>query len=138
MAPINNNELPTAVAPNQAPCIIPWYLGGATFDTNEIPRGLINSSAMVSIRYVPISKNGVMRCASGKPPISVIAALDGNPMEKKVITKYPNAAIPIPMAIFFWVEGSFPLERKSPKKAIITGVRNTTKNGLMDWNISAP
>ena len=50
IAPINSNWLPKAVAPNQHPCIIPWYWGGATFDTKDIPSGLINNSAIVRIK----------------------------------------------------------------------------------------
>lgn len=49
-APINNSWLPKAVAPNHPPCISPWYLGGATLDTNEMPRGEIYNSATVSIK----------------------------------------------------------------------------------------
>ena len=81
---------------------------------------------------MPIKRKGVTLCASGKPPIAVISALAGSPIEHIVMTRYPNAAIPMPIAIFFCVVGSLPLERKAPKTAMITGVRNTTKNGLID------
>ncbi len=42
--------LPIAVAANQPPIIEPLYFGGATFDTNEIPIGLKNNSAIVNIK----------------------------------------------------------------------------------------
>ena len=48
--PTATSILPNAVATNQQPIIIPLYLGGATFDTNEIPMGESNSSAMVSTK----------------------------------------------------------------------------------------
>ncbi len=50
MAPIKSRLLPAAVAPNHAPCMIPWYLGGATFETKEMPRGLMKSSATVRMK----------------------------------------------------------------------------------------
>ena len=43
-------KLPIAVATNQPPIIIPAYLGGATFDTKEMPIGESNSSAKVNIK----------------------------------------------------------------------------------------
>ena len=49
-AGILTNKLPIAVETNQPPIIIPAYLGGATFDTNEIPIGESNSSANVRIK----------------------------------------------------------------------------------------
>ena len=48
--PTTTSWLPTAVATNQPPIIIPLYLGGATFDTNEMPIGDSNSSPKVSTR----------------------------------------------------------------------------------------
>jgi len=48
--PINSNLFPTAVARSHPPCIRPWNLEGATFDTNDNPIGLRNSSATVSTR----------------------------------------------------------------------------------------
>ena len=39
-----------AVAANQQPIIIPLYLGGATFETKEIPIGESRSSAKVRVR----------------------------------------------------------------------------------------
>ena len=59
MAPINSNWFPIAVAASQPPCMVPLYCGGATFDTNEIPIGLRKSSAIVRIKYVPMSRYGV-------------------------------------------------------------------------------
>ena len=50
IAPINRSPFPSAVAPSQPPCINPWYCGGETLDTNEIPIGLINNSAIVRIK----------------------------------------------------------------------------------------
>ena len=32
-----------AVAPSHPPCLKPWYCGGATFDTNDMPSGLMYS-----------------------------------------------------------------------------------------------
>ena len=57
--PINSNELPTAVAANQAPCITPCMCGGATFETKANPNGLINNSATVRIKYSPTIIQGV-------------------------------------------------------------------------------
>ena len=54
--PTETNRFPIAVATNQHPIIMPLYLGGATFDTNEIPIGERSSSANVSTRYVEISQ----------------------------------------------------------------------------------
>ena len=48
--PIITSMLPIAVATNHPPIIIPLYLGGATFDTNEIPIGESNNSAKVNTR----------------------------------------------------------------------------------------
>jgi len=42
--------LPMDVAASQPHCIRPLYLGGDTFETNEIPIGLKNNSAMVNIK----------------------------------------------------------------------------------------
>ena len=42
--------IPLQVAPSQPPCMIPWYLGGATLDTNEMPNGDMYNSATVNIR----------------------------------------------------------------------------------------
>ena len=44
------SKLPTAVATNQPPIIIPLYLGGATFETNEMPIGDKSSSAKVRMK----------------------------------------------------------------------------------------
>ena len=49
-AGIATRKLPMAVATNQPPIIIPLYLGGATFDTNEMPIGESSNSAKVNIR----------------------------------------------------------------------------------------
>ena len=57
-AGIATRKLPMAVATNQPPIIIPAYLGGATFVTNEIPMGERRSSANVSTRYVEINQLG--------------------------------------------------------------------------------
>ena len=54
--PTATNMLPIAVATNQPPIIKPLSLGGATFDTNEIPMGESNNSANVSTRYVKINQ----------------------------------------------------------------------------------
>ena len=48
--PTTTSWLPIAVATNHPPIIMPLYLGGATFDTNEIPIGESNSSPKVSTR----------------------------------------------------------------------------------------
>ena len=45
--------------------------------------------------------------------------------------------MPIPIPIFFGVEGSKPRFANAEKIHMITGVRNTTMNGLIDWKISA-
>ena len=57
-AGIDTRKLPSAVATNQPPIIIPLYFGGATFVTNEIPIGESNNSANVSTRYVEINQFG--------------------------------------------------------------------------------
>ena len=49
-AGITVRKLPMAVATNQPPIIIPLYLGGATFDTKEMPIGERRSSAKVRTR----------------------------------------------------------------------------------------
>ena len=49
-APRKRQALPTAVAPSQQPCMRPWRWAGATFDTNERPRGEMNSSATVRMK----------------------------------------------------------------------------------------
>ena len=54
--PINNRELPIAVAPNQPPCIKPLNLSGATLETKDVPIGERNNSAIVNINQVPINK----------------------------------------------------------------------------------
>ena len=43
-------RFPIAVAPNQPPCACPLYCGGATLETKEMPIGLRNNSAMVSVK----------------------------------------------------------------------------------------
>ena len=48
--PTATSILPNAVATNQPPIIRPLSLGGATFDTNEIPIGERSNSAKVSTR----------------------------------------------------------------------------------------
>jgi hypothetical protein len=50
IAPRNKEKLPIAVAVSQPPCIKPCMWAGATFDTNESPRGEINNSATVSVK----------------------------------------------------------------------------------------
>ena len=45
--PIHNKPLPTAVAPSHKPWQRPSMLFGATFDTNDNPRGEMNNSATV-------------------------------------------------------------------------------------------
>ena len=45
--PIQSRRLPTAVAPSQRPWHRPCMCLGATFETNESPRGEMNSSATV-------------------------------------------------------------------------------------------
>ena len=45
--PIHKKRLPTAVAPSQSPWQSPRRCYGATFDTNERPRGEMKSSATV-------------------------------------------------------------------------------------------
>jgi len=58
--------------------------------------------------------------------------------EPPAISTKPKAAIPIPIAIFFGVDGSIFFALNQPNSPIIIGVKNTTKNGLIDWNNSAP
>ena len=48
--PTNKSLLPTAVASSHPPCITPWNLVGATFETKDNPIGLRNNSAIVKIR----------------------------------------------------------------------------------------
>ena len=47
---IDTSMLPAAVATNQPPIMVPLSLGGATFDTNEMPMGESNSSPKVRMR----------------------------------------------------------------------------------------
>ena len=72
---MNNSWLPIAVAPNHPPCIIPWYFGGATLDTNEIPSGEIYNSATVNTKYVAINNHGVTLI--GDVPASTISLCKG-------------------------------------------------------------
>ena len=48
--PTETRMLPKAVATNQPPIIRPLYLGGATFETKEIPIGESSNPAKVKIR----------------------------------------------------------------------------------------
>ena len=48
--PTLTSLFPIAVAPNHPPIIKPLYLGGATFDTKEIPIGDNRSSPNVRMR----------------------------------------------------------------------------------------
>ena len=48
--PTSTNWLPMAVETNHPPIIMPLYLGGATFDTNDMPIGESNNSPKVRMR----------------------------------------------------------------------------------------
>jgi hypothetical protein len=50
--PTKRRKLPIPVAANQPPCMVPLYFGGATLETNDIPIGLKNNSAMVRMKLV--------------------------------------------------------------------------------------
>ena len=52
-------RLPIAVAVSHKPWQMPWRCCGATFDTNESPRGEMKSSATVRKKYVTISTYGL-------------------------------------------------------------------------------
>ena len=99
----------------------------------------MNSSATVRMKYRPIIIHGVTRIALISAALIVPnTSFEGNVKENTIKNTYANAAIPIPMAIFIGVEGSLPFFFIEPNIHIINGVRNTTKNGLTLWNISAP
>ena len=68
-------RLPTAVATNHPPIIIPLYLGGATFDTNEMPIGDNSNSANVRMKYVEISQFSDTRTAAS-PAAFCVAGSD--------------------------------------------------------------
>ena len=107
--PMNSNELPIAVAASQPPCINPCRCGGATFDTKDNPRGEIKSSATVSMKYKPTITHGVTRILLiSASDIEPKASLVGSTNEITIRKIYAKAAIPIPMAIFFGVDGSLP------------------------------
>ena len=128
---MNSKELPTAVAASQHPCINPCKWGGATFDTKDNPSGEINNSATVRIKYKPIIIQGVTRIASiSAVVIELKASFAGKVKENTIKKTYANAAMPIPIAIFIGVEGSFPFAFNIPKNHMINGVRATTKNGF--------
>ena len=55
---IETKKLPKAVATNQPPIMVPLSLGGATFDTNEMPIGESNNSPNVNTKYVLMSQLG--------------------------------------------------------------------------------
>ena len=58
---MNNNALPIAVAASHAPCINPCKWGGDTLDTKDNPRGEMNNSATVKMKYIPTNIQGVTR-----------------------------------------------------------------------------
>ena len=85
-AGIATRKLPRAVATNHPPIIIPAYLGGATFVTNEIPMGDRRSSAKVRMRYVEINQLGdTLAICKGWP--SAVYSGEGKPMEPMVSNK---------------------------------------------------
>ena len=60
----------------------PFTLGGATFETKEIPMGLSSSSAKVRVRYVPMSHWGTTGSGETVPWID---AGEGWPWEARII-----------------------------------------------------
>src|ERR1035437_7839159 len=63
--PTKSSLFPTAAARSQPPCISPWKRAGATFDTNDKPIGLRNSSAIVSTRQILMSQYDETLSVSG-------------------------------------------------------------------------
>jgi len=61
---------------------------------------------------------------------------EGAPIEEISTIMKPNAAITIPIPIFFGVDGSIPFLFIQANAAITGKVRETINNGLNDWNIS--
>ena len=118
------NWLPIAVAPNQRPIIKPAYLGGATFDTNEIPIGESRSSAKVRMRYVEIRRFALTRV----PSVAGLPCVNGSssPIEPTAIHTKANAATSIPRPIFSGDVGSLPILRSQANNATLTGVNATT------------
>ena len=84
---MKSNELPTAVAANQQPCIKPCKWGGATFDTKDNPSGEINNSATVRMKYKPIIIHGVTRMALISAALIVLSASLAGSVNENTIRK---------------------------------------------------
>ena len=114
-----------AVLSIQPPIIKAAKRGGANLETNDNPIGLRHNSPTVITPYVPMSHHALTFSEPFNPTLTAA-----------IITVVDNAVMISPQNILPGVLGSNPFLRANKKNPTTSGVKITTKNGLMDWNNS--